>query len=195
MTKERKKKMETVLAKRQPGLMVVMENVDDPHNVGAILRSCDAFGVLDVHLLYTNGRTPRMKELKSRAAASTLKWLRVTKWNSVSKLVKELKKKKIKIAVTTLLGKTKDPVQMDLTQPVALVIGNEHAGASKEIVKAADLILKIPMNGFVESFNVSVATALLLYEAFRQREKKGMYDQAQMTKKEQAKVLKMWGKK
>ena len=192
MTPARKKKIENVLSKRQPGLAVVMENVDDPHNVGAILRSCDAFGVLDVHLLYTNGRTPRMRELKSRAAASTLKWLRVTKWNSVSKLVKELKKKKIKIAVTTLAGKSQDPGSVDLTQPIAIVIGNEHTGVSKELMKAAHLNFKIPMSGFVESFNVSVATALLLYEAFRQREKKGMYAKPQLTKLEQKKVLKMW---
>ncbi|MDP3794161.1 MAG: RNA methyltransferase [Candidatus Uhrbacteria bacterium] len=179
MTPRRKKRIESVLAKRQQDLMVIIENVDDPHNVGAILRSCDAFGVGEVHLLYPPDkgekggfRGPRLSELRSKAAASALKWLRVTKWDSTEKLVRTLKHKNIKIAVTTLTGRAKDPINVDLTQPIAIVIGNEHDGVSKEMMKAADYYLKIPMRGFVESFNVSVAAALLLYEASRQRDRR-----------------------
>ncbi len=179
MTPARKKKIETVLAKRQPDLMVIIENVDDPHNVGAILRSCDAFGVGEVHLLYPPDkgdkggfRGPRLSELRSKAAASALKWLHVTKWDDAQKIIKTLKHKNIKIAVTTLKGRTKDPTNVDLTQPIAIVIGNEHAGVSKEMMKAADYHLKIPMRGFVESFNVSVAAALFLYEASCQRDRR-----------------------
>lgn len=178
MTPERKKKIDQVMAHRQKDLAVVLENVDDPHNVGAILRSCDAFGVGEVHLLYYetdrfHTKAPKMQTLKhSKASASAAKWLKITKWNSVAKLSAYLKKKKMAIAVTRLVDKSVDPASIDLAKPVAIVIGNEHEGVSDALAKKASLNLKIPMVGFVQSFNVSVAAALLLYEAFRQRQKK-----------------------
>ena len=192
MTEARQKKIEAVLSKRQPSLAVVIENVDDPHNIGAILRSCDAFGVMDVHLLYTQGKAPRLRELRTRSAASAMKWLNIVKWNSMDELVKELKKQKMTIAVTAMTGRSKDPAKVDLTAPLAIVIGNEHAGVSKELIKAADINLRLPMAGFIQSFNVSVATALLLYEAFRQRTEKGMYKKAQLTKTQYKNVWKKW---
>lgn len=169
MTPTRKNKIEQVMSRRQKTLAVVLENVDDPHNVGAILRSCDAFGVGEVHLLYTINKAPKNRELRSKSAASAAKWLNIKKWDSVSKLAAYLKKKKFKIAVTKLTGSSIDPAAADLAAPVAIVIGNEHDGVSDQLAKKADLNLVIPMVGFVQSFNVSVAAALLLYEAFRQR--------------------------
>ena len=192
MTPKRKQRIESVLDRRQPTLAVVLENVDDPHNVGAILRSCDAFGVLDVHLLYTGGKSVRLREVRSKSAASAAKWLRLTKWDSTKKLVKELKKKKFQIAVTALGKKSKDPKNVDLTKPIAIVIGNEHDGVSPQMQKLADLNLILPMQGFIQSFNVSVATALLLYEAYRQREKKGLYKKSQLKAAERKKILKSW---
>jgi tRNA (guanosine-2'-O-)-methyltransferase len=192
MTPKRRKKIEAVLDKRQPTLQVVLENVDDPHNVGAVLRSCDAFGVIDVHLLYPKGKLPRMREIKSKSAASAAKWLRFTKWDSPKKLIAFLKKKKIAIVATHMSAKAKDPAKVDLTRPVALVLGNEHAGVSAELLKAADANVLIPMVGFVQSFNISVAASLLLYEAYRQREKKGMYAESQLNKGEKTRILKNW---
>jgi tRNA (guanosine-2'-O-)-methyltransferase len=193
MTPNRKSKLEAVLSKRQPTLHVVLENVDDPHNVGAILRSCDAFGVIDVHLLYPKDKMPRMREIKSKSAASAAKWLRFTKWESPKKLVTFLKRQKIALVVTHLSAKAKDPAKVDLTRPVAIAIGNEHDGVSKDLLKAADANVILPMTGFVQSFNVSVATALLLYEAYRQREGKGMYAKAQMKPTEMRKMREGWG--
>lgn len=192
MTPAREQKILSVLSRRQPDLAVIVENVDDPHNIGAILRSCDAFGVGAVHLLYTKGKPPRMSELRTKAAASALKWLSVEKWDSLPELVKELKKRKQKIAVTTLTGKAKEPAKTDLTQPIAIAIGNEHDGVSKALVKAADINLRIPMYGFVQSFNVSVATALILSEAARQRDVKGMYKERALKARERAALLKRW---
>jgi tRNA (guanosine-2'-O-)-methyltransferase len=200
MTPARRKKIEAVLAKRQPTLHVVLENVDDPHNVGAILRTCDAFGVGEVHLLYHKdpnsasvALSPKMSALKhSKAAASAAKWLKITKWDSVNKLVTGLKKKKVKIAVTRMTGKSVIPAKVDLSKPVAIVIGNEHAGVSETLAKKADLNLLIPMAGFVQSLNVSVAAALLIYEAARQREEKGMYEKSQLLKKDKAGIMKKW---
>ncbi|QQR61035.1 RNA methyltransferase [Candidatus Uhrbacteria bacterium] len=172
MTPERKKKIEQVMSHRQSTLAVVLENVDDPHNVGAILRSCDAFGVGEVHLLYTINKPPRNRDLKSKSAASAAKWLKITKWDSVAKLAAYLKRKKFAIAVTRLSDKSVDPASVDLKKPVAIVIGNEKDGVSEALAKKATINLKIPMVGFIQSFNVSVAAALLLYEASRQRQKK-----------------------
>lgn len=173
MTPERKQKIQKVLSKRDAGLAVVLENVDDPHNVGAILRSCDAFGVGEVHLLYTINKAPKNRQLKSKSAASAAKWLKITKWDSLAKLTAYLKKKKFKIAVTHLIKDSVDPASIDLAKNnIAIVIGNEHDGVSEALAKKADLNLIIPMVGFVQSFNVSVAAALLLYEAFRQRSRR-----------------------
>lgn len=175
MTPAREKKILSVLSRRQQDLAVILENVDDPHNIGAILRSCDAFGVGTVHLLYTKGKAPRMSELRTKAAASALKWLTVEKWDALPKLLKELKKRKQMVAVTALTGKAKEPAKTDLTVPLAIALGNEHDGVSKALVKAAQINLRIPMYGFVQSFNVSVAAALILYDAACQRAEKGLY--------------------
>lgn len=172
MTPERTKKIKDVMSHRQSTLAVVLENVDDVHNVGAILRSCDAFGVGEVHLLYTINKAPRNYQLRSKSAASATKWLKITKWDSVAKLATYLKRKKMLIAVTRLDDSSVDPANVDLTQPIAIVIGNEKVGVSEALAKKATLNLKLPMVGFVQSFNVSVAAALLMYESFRQRSKK-----------------------
>lgn len=172
MTPERKKKIQWVKDHRQPTLAVVLENIDDPHNVGAILRSCDAFGVGEVHLLYTAGhKSPPSRVLRGKSSAAAAKWLTIKKWDSVAKLAAYLKKKRMKIAVTRLTDKSVDPAEADLSKPIALAIGNEHEGVSDALAKKASLNLKIPMVGMVQSFNVSVAAAILLYEAFRQRQK------------------------
>lgn len=170
MTPTRQKKIQAVMKHRQPTLVVVLENIDDPHNVGAILRSCDAFGVGEVYLLYTGDhRAPLMRELKSKSAASAAKWLRITRYSSCSKLITELKKKKFHILTTGLGVQSVDMRQADMTRPIAIVLGNEHEGVSSVLLKKADVNVRIPMFGFVQSFNVSVAAALLLYEAVRQR--------------------------
>ena len=135
-----------------------------------------------------------MQELKTKAAASAVKWLHITKWDSIKKLMGFLKKQKIILAVTTLKGRTRDPHRVDLTQPVALAIGNERTGVSPELGEQADIKLRLPMVGFIQSFNVSVAAALCLYEAFRQREAKGFYAKSQFKKHEEKKILKEWYK-
>lgn len=169
MTPARTQRIAEVLCRRQKNLAVIIENVIDPHNVGAILRSCDAFGIGEVHLLYTQDHPPRMQELKTKAAASAAKWLKIQKWHSAAELIKAIRKKKMKLAVTTLEGETAAPARTNLSGPFAIAIGNEHGGVSTALLEAADVRLKIPMRGFVQSFNVSVAAAIVLYEACRQR--------------------------
>ena len=166
MTLTREERIRAVLEKRQHDLHVLLENVDDPHNLGAILRSCDAMGVGKVHLLYTNGRPPRMKELKTNAAASAAKWLEIQQWSSVAACVAAMR---APIYVATLALDGLAPWDCDLRSPCVLAVGNEHDGPSEALVAAASKIITIPMQGFVESLNVSVATAICLADALRQR--------------------------
>ncbi|OGL74527.1 hypothetical protein A3E39_00715 [Candidatus Uhrbacteria bacterium RIFCSPHIGHO2_12_FULL_60_25] len=174
MTPEREQRISSVTARRQRDLQVVIENVDDPHNLGAILRSCDAVGVGTVHLLYHGDHTPpNMRDLKTKAAASAAKWLEIKKWGSVEACVASVKPATIYAA--TLSDRGRAPWDLDLVSPCAIAVGNEHDGPSDELVRSADGIITIPMQGFVDSFNVSVATSICLAEAMRQRIAKEKY--------------------
>jgi tRNA (guanosine-2'-O-)-methyltransferase len=179
MTPEREKRIASVMARRQKDLHLIMENVDDTHNVGAILRSCDAVGVGTVHFIYPEGRQPRMRELRTKAAASAAKWLEMKKWTSVADCVASIRASTpgVRILVATLSDQGKAPWDWDLASPCAIAVGNEHAGPTAELVAASDAVITIPMQGFVESFNVSVATSICLAEAMRQRLLKGKYSE------------------
>ena len=170
MTPEREARIAAVMARRQRSLQVIVENVDDPHNLGAILRSCDAVGVGTVHLLYTNGKPPRMAELRTKAAASAAKWLDIKSWTTVAECIQDVRATNpSSIYVATLSPDGRAPWDLDLAAPCTIAVGNEHDGPSAALVAAADGIVTIPMQGFVESFNVSVATAICLADAMRQR--------------------------
>lgn len=169
MTPKRTRRIKDVAARRFSDLHMVVENVDDPHNLGAILRSCDAVGVGEVHLVYTKGKPPRMRELRTKAAASAAKWLTITTWESVRACVKALRSRKLRILVTHVSETGMPQWAFDLRLPTAIVVGNEHDGVSPEFIEAAEGIMTIPMRGMVQSLNVSVAAAVILEEALRQR--------------------------
>jgi len=149
-------------------LELVLEQIDDPHNIGAILRTCDAVGIQTVHLVYENSRPPRLAELAG-TAKSAAKWLDIKKWESVQACIKDLKQRGLAIRVTALASQGKPQWVFDWTQASAIVIGNELTGISQEFLKAAEGIVTIPMRGFVQSLNVSVAAAVVMEEALRQR--------------------------
>ncbi len=172
LTKQRKKKIISVLRKRQKDLTFIIDNIHDPHNVSAILRSCDAFGVYKIHLYYTTDNFP---ELGKRSSASALKWVRKEKHKDAGLMIGNLRKNGFQI-IATGFGKSARPLpEWDLTKPVAIILGNEHRGVSPELASLVKDELYIPMHGMVQSLNVSVAAAVILYEAWRQREVKGMY--------------------
>lgn len=189
MTPDRRSRILEVLQRRQTDLAMVIDNIHDPHNVGAILRSCDAFGILDVHLCYTYQQMPKFSEIRSTSAASAVKWLRITKWDSAAVLIKHLKEEGKQILTTQVSDRALPPAELDLIQPTALVLGNEHQGVSGEWMEVADQNVVIPMMGMVESLNVSVAASVMLYEAFRQRNVRGRY---QMPFKGESAWMKTW---
>ena len=169
----RTERIRSVLQHRQPDLTVVMENIHDPHNVSAILRSCDAVGVLGVELLYTVENFPKIGK---KSSSSANKWLERRKHTSVSDCFSLLHREGYRILATRAEATSLSLYECDLTLPTAFVFGNEHRGVSDEAAGQADLSVHIPMVGMIESLNVSVAAAVCLYEAFRQRMIRGGYE-------------------
>lgn len=178
-TSRRQERVRSVLERRQPDLTLILENVHDPHNVSAILRSCDAVGVLKVHAVYSI-ESPPPGMFARQTSASAAKWVDVVRHDSVEACVAELRPAGFQI-LATALGKESQPLHAwDLTRSVALVVGNEMRGVSDDVVALADGLIEIPMVGMVQSLNVSVASAVCLYEAFRQRLAAGAYEASRL---------------
>ncbi|HUL43975.1 MAG TPA: RNA methyltransferase [Bacteroidota bacterium] len=172
MTERRKEKLLSVLRHRQPNLTVVLEDIHDPHNVSAILRTADAVGIQEVQLVYTNEKFPK---LGKKSSASASKWLKRRSFGSVKECYECLRGEGFALYATHLGKRAKSLYELDLTEKVALVFGNEHRGVSAEAAKEADGNFQIPMTGMIQSLNVSVACAISLYEVFRQRESAGRH--------------------
>ena len=193
-TSRRQERVESVLARRQPTLAVVLEDVHDPHNASAVLRSCDAVGVMDVHLVYVTEEPPR-KSFGRSTSASAAKWIRLHFHDSIEDCYARLREQGYTIAATALETDSRDFYSMDLTEPTALVFGNEMRGVSPEAIEGADYTVYIPMQGMVESLNISVSCAVTLYEAMRQRREAGMYDEPQMDDGTRASIRDEWLRK
>jgi tRNA (guanosine-2'-O-)-methyltransferase len=167
ITEQRKQRIREVLSRRQPDLTLVLDNIHDPHNVSAIFRSCDAFGVPWVHLYYTTESFP---ELGRKSSASANKWVEQRRHSQPEELMDGLQSQGFAVFAAGFGPRSVPLPQCDLTRPAAIILGNEHRGASPELAHKVDGELFIPMQGMVQSFNVSVAAALILYEAWRQRQ-------------------------
>ncbi len=165
-SQRRLEKIRQVLSMRQPDVTVVMENIHDPHNVSAVLRSCDAVGVMRVELLYTVEKFPRIGR---KSSSSANKWLEWRRHKSVDTCYDILRQEGFAVYATHLGDASVSLYDLDLTRKIALVFGNEHRGVSDEAAAKADGNFQIPMVGMIQSLNVSVACAVSLYEVLRQR--------------------------
>ncbi len=191
-TERRTKKIISVLSKRQKDLTLIIDNIHDPHNVSAILRSCDAFGVHKIHLYYTNQEFP---ELGKKSSASAIKWVERERHRDAKKMIEKLRAEGFNIIRTGFSEKARPIVEWDLTKPCAIILGNEHCGLSPELCALVEDELYIPMQGMVESLNVSVAAAIILYESWRQRMLKGMYDHPSFDEQTLQRLIEEWCKK
>ncbi|MCM8748671.1 RNA methyltransferase [Thermomicrobiaceae bacterium CFH 74404] len=191
ITERRLQRMREVLARRQPDLAVVLENVHDPHNVSAVLRSCDAAGVLAVHLVYTVEEFP---ELSENVSGSALRWLDIVVHPSIEACYRALRSQGMTVYATYLgdPANSHDLYELDLTRPTAFVFGNEQRGVSEEALAAADGNVVVPMMGMVRSLNISVACAVSLYEAVRQRRLAGQYCRPKLSEAERRARLRRW---
>lgn len=191
MTPERTERLEYVLSKRQPDLTVVLENVFDPHNISAVMRTCDAVGVQEIFIL--NTKIPRHKKWGAKSSSSAAKWLTTLQYENAEECFLEIRKRYKKVYTTHLSADAVSLHQLNLTDPVALVFGNEHSGVSEEIIAMADGNFIIPQVGIIQSLNISVACAVTLYEAFRQRNNGGHYDKIKLTGEQLTNLRTEWG--
>lgn len=188
----RKNKVFKVLEQRQPDLTLVMEDIHDPHNVSAMLRSADAVGIMGVNLVYTTAKYPK---IGSKSSSSANKWVSRRKFPSVRECYGKLREEGYQILATKLDENAKQLYEFDLTKPTAFVFGNEHAGVTDDAATLADATVYIPMMGMIQSLNVSVACAVTIYEALRQRMLKGYYEQSRFGQKELELLKEEWLKK
>ena len=190
MTPEREERLKNVLDKRQPNLTVVLENVFDPHNISAVMRTCDAVGIQDIHIL--NTKISRHKKWGARSSSSAAKWLTIHQYSESGSCFTELRKKFPLILTTHLSSSAVSLFEIDFTKPVALVFGNEHSGVSDEIRVLADGNFVIPQAGIIQSLNISVACAVTLYEAYRQKTLAGHYEHKKLGDDKYNELLKEW---
>jgi tRNA (guanosine-2'-O-)-methyltransferase len=191
-TQQRLSRLRAAIERRQPDLHLVLENVHDPHNVSAVLRTCDAVGVGTVHLVYTYEKFPKIGR---ESSAGAWKWIERIRHVSIEECYSYLRQSGCRIYATDLSDRAENLYDLELASPVALVFGNEHRGVSSEASELADGNLLIPMVGLIKSLNISVACAVTLYEAMRQRRVRGMYDQSALGAGDIEIKLREWAEK
>jgi len=191
MTPERTNKLINVLLRRQANITVVMENVHDPHNISAVMRTCDAVGIQDIYIL--NTKIPRHKKWGSKSSSSAAKWLTVHQYTDAETCFAHLRKYYHRIYATQLSSDAISLFDIDFTKSIALIFGNEHDGVSREIKNMADASFMIPQVGIIQSLNISVACAATIYEAFRQKKIAHHYDRASLTEQRINKLMTEWG--
>jgi len=188
-TKERIQKVKKVLSQRQPDLRIVLEEVTNTHNASAVVRTCDAAGILYLDIISSAGEPFPINEAISTRAE---KWLHFNYYHSTAECLEQLKGKGFKIAATFLDDKSIPYTSVDYTQPLAVVFGNESEGISEEARHLADYIIKIPMIGMVQSLNLSVSVGIILYEAMKQRMEKGLSKKMRLSSSEFEALKKAW---
>jgi tRNA (guanosine-2'-O-)-methyltransferase len=191
MTPERKQRLSSVLDKRQGNITVVLENVFDPHNISAVMRTADAVGVQDIYIL--NTKIPPHKKWGARSSSSAAKWLTIHQFGNAEECFSSLRNRFSTILTTHLSSDAVSLHDIDFTGSIALVFGNEHSGVSEEIRTLADGNFIIPQVGIIRSLNISVACAVTLYEAYRQKSNAGHYNRPGLDDVRYNKLLEEWG--
>lgn len=189
ITEQRVHRIREVLAKRQKDLTLILNNIHDPHNVSAILRSCDAFGVHGVQLYYTRESFPLVGK---RSSASAKKWVDRVRHHDAATMISGLRAQGYQIIGTNLTADAKPLPEWDFTGPTAILLGNEHRGQDTALDALIPDNLFIPMQGMIQSLNVSVAAAVILYEAWRQRRARGCYDRPSFDPEEMEEQVRSW---
>jgi tRNA (guanosine-2'-O-)-methyltransferase len=188
-TEKRTNKIESVIRARQKSLHVVIENIHDPHNVSAIFRTCDAVGIGSVSLVYNTEPFPKIGK---KSSASAYKWVDKKKYKNIPDCYNSLKAEGFKIYASSISSGALNIYDLDLSKKAAIVFGNEHRGVSNEAEDLADEKFIIPMFGMVQSLNVSVAAAVVLYEALRQRLSTGLYNKSEFSEDELQYLINKW---
>lgn len=177
MKLSRKEKIISVASRRQADFTIVLENVHDPHNISAVLRTCDAAGVSEIFVLNTEPHlTPQRFRIGSKTSGGANKWVTVHFYDNPALCISHLKEKYDKVLAATPDEGAVSIWDLDLTGSLAIVFGNEKDGISRETLSLCEGHCIIPMVGMCQSLNISVACAITLYEMYRQRNQAGMYE-------------------
>ena len=188
-TPQRIERVKRLLALRQPDLRVVLEGVAIAHNASAVIRTCDAAGILHLDLVSPN---PDLLGINKAISTRAEKWVDVHIHESIKTCLLSLREKGFKVAVTHLNKDAISYADLDYTQPLAVVFGSESEGVSRETLELADLRVQIPMLGMVQSLNLSVSVGVILYEAMKQRRARGFYDRRRLSDDEFETYLRKW---
>ena len=190
-TEERLARIDDSLSRKQPTLQIMLDNVHSSQNLSAIIRSCDAVGVLDIYYSTKENETLRIHKTITQGAH---RWTHRYRMNDDDKVafLKEKKSQGFQVVVAHLEKRAVSFREVDYTKPTLLVMGNEKEGVSAEVIAMADEVIIIPMQGMVQSLNVSVATALILYEAERQLENAGRYDAPVLSEEKREEIKAAW---
>jgi len=192
-TQSRTERIKQVAAQRQNGV-VVLEDIHDPHNAAAVLRTCEAFGFQKVFFIFGKQKKFNPKKIGKATSSSANKWLDFKIFDSTENCLRDLKKQGYTTYATVLDEKARTLFKASFTEPkTALLFGNEHSGLSETALKLADKKIYIPMKGFVQSLNLSVTAAICLYEVSRQRQRH--LEKFLLGKKERLELQKNWLKK
>ncbi|WP_263080599.1 tRNA (guanosine(18)-2'-O)-methyltransferase TrmH [Endozoicomonas sp. Mp262] len=189
MTPERYQKFRAILDRRQPDLTVLTDQVHKNHNLSAIIRTCDAVGIHQIHITQPKKGYRHFR----RRSMGSHQWVDLQFHNSIKDSAAYLKSRGFKIYAAHFSDKAIPFNEVDYAVPCALLLGAEKNGVSPEGARLADKHIIIPMQGMVSSYNVSVAAAIILVEAQRQRLEKGMYDHVRLTEALYNKTLFQWG--
>jgi tRNA (guanosine-2'-O-)-methyltransferase len=190
MLEERTEKLLQVLHQRQPDLTVILENVNDPHNISAVMRTCDAVGIAELYVLNTT--IARHKRFGPRSSSSADKWVTIHQFEDLDACIAVVRKKYDFIYTTHLATDAVPLYELDLTRKIALVFGNEHSGCSEAIISKADGNFIIPQAGIIQSLNISVACAVTIYEAYRQKKAAGHYDTCRLSEASKNELMRSW---
>lgn len=184
----RYQKLQQVLSKRQSDLTVITEDVHKPHNLSAIMRTCDAVGVFEVNAVNRNNKMPTYAPV----AQGSEKWVRLNTYSSIETAIANLQQLQFKVHAAHFSQKAQDYRTLDYTQPTAILLGAEKFGVSQSAADLSDGHIIIPMLGMVQSLNVSVAAAVILFEAQRQRLAVGMYESSSLDAETYQQTLFEW---
>jgi tRNA (guanosine-2'-O-)-methyltransferase len=190
MNERRREKFRFVADRRQPDMTVILENVTDQHNIGAVIRSCDSVGVMEIYILNTEPHLQTKSVIiGKRTSMGARKWVDINYFTDIDACFQHVRNKYKRILGTHLDQSSSNLYALNLTEPVALLFGNEHSGLSEACRQRIDGNFVIPQTGMAESLNISVACAVTLYEAYRQRNLKGFYEEPFQMPAEEREVL------
>ena len=188
MLPERFQKLKKALLERQLDLTVIMDQVHKPHNMAAILRTSEAIGVHRAHIV----KSPELAFRRPKSAAGVLTWIELDKHDNIESAYTAARAAGMRIIAAHPADNATHFRDYDYSQPTAIVLGTEKEGLSPYAIEQADELITIPMRGLVQSLNVSVSAALILYEAQRQRELNGAYEHCSFDEKTFKNILFEW---